>query len=107
MRPCPVAAEVGGRDEATGSFEIIELSIRGRVRSADVPQERTSPVASQEWGSVGVSQECCSADDSQDGAGSERQDGAGAASEEFQPTDAAAGAIISAARYAGSPSHGG
>ncbi len=55
-------------------------------------------MASQKWGSVGTSQECCSAVGSQDGAGPECQDGAGAALEEFHPADAAAGAITSAAR---------
>ena len=97
------------RGEVTGSFEVIEISIQGWVGSSDDPREGTSLAGSQERRSAGASQECCSSVDCQDGLGSDCHDGIGA-SEEFHagdPADAEAGAMISAARYAGSPSHGG
>ena len=78
--------------EVTRSFDMTELSSQGWVLSSD------------------DSRDCCSADVCQDGAASDCHDRAGAVSEEFHPLEAAdaeAGAIISAARYAGSPSHGG
>jgi hypothetical protein len=98
MVPCLVAAEVGGKGEVTGSFEMTELCIQGWVGSSDGSQEETSLGASQERRSVGASQDCCSATDCLDGTGADCHDGTGAASEESRAAVAEAGAMISAAR---------